>query len=139
MRTLTPNLLAKIPGAEAKIFDNLDALLDAMLALALGHKVMTSRYDKDSGDVVTTVWDVPPDYKALAFLIENVIGKVPSRVELTGKDGGAVRVIPWMTTEEAVKMGLRASIAAESEEDDEEEPLEGEFTQLTSGSGDVEA
>jgi hypothetical protein len=126
VRTLTPNLLSKIPGAEAKIFDNLDALLDAMLALALGHKFQTSRFDKDAGEVVTVVWDVPPDYKALAFLIENVIGKVPSRVELTGKDGGAVRVIPWMTMDEAVRMGLRPSLELESGESDDEDTVDGE-------------
>ncbi len=131
MRTLTPNLLNKIPGAEAKIFDNLDALLDAMLALALGHKLQTSRFDKDAGEVVTVVWDVPPDYKALAFLIENVIGKVPSRVELTGKDGEAVRVIPWMTMDEAVKMGLRPSLALESGESDDEDVIEGELVDAT--------
>ena len=124
MRTLTKTLFDKIPGAEAKIFDNLDALLDAMLALALGHKFQTSRFDKDAGEVVTLIWDVPPDYKALAFLIENVIGRVPSRVELTGKDGGAIKVIPWMTMDEAVQMGLRPSLELTEGEDD---VIEGEL------------
>lgn len=115
--------LMQIPDAETRILAKLDELLDGMLALALGHYYQQSKFDKDTGQVVTNIYMREPDYKALAFLIENVIGKVPQRVEMTGKDGGPVRVVPWMTTQEAMRMGLLGDDA------EEEEPVDAEFTE----------
>lgn len=130
---LSKSQLSRIPGAEERIFGKLDELLDAMLALALGHKLVITKFDQKSGQVISEVWDQDPDYKALAFLIENVIGKVPSRVELTGADGGAVKIIPWMTMDEAQKMGLRADLSSPDEDrraDPDDEPIDAEFEEL---------
>lgn len=130
----------KIPDAEARIFARLDDLLTAMLDLALGHFVQVPKFNKDTGEMETRIYEREPDYKAVAFLIENVIGKVPQRVEMTGKDGGPVKVIPWMSMDEAVKIGLMPSlteggIADGSDEADDadnadDEALEGEYTNV---------
>ena len=96
----------QIPDVEEKIKARLDELLSAMLDLALGHYKQISKYDKEAGEVQTKIYTTDPDFKALAFLIENVIGKVPQRLEMTGDGGGPIRVIPWMTTAEATRMGL---------------------------------
>lgn len=103
---LSKAALLQIPDVEEKIKARLDELLSAMLDLALGHYKQISKYDKEAGEVQTKIYTTDPDFKALAFLIENVIGKVPQRLEMTGDGGGPIRVIPWMTTAEATRMGL---------------------------------
>ena len=144
MPTLTKgqfNSLMKIADVEAKISEKLPALLDAMLDLAMGHAVQITRFDKNSGEIITQVYDQPPDYKALAFLIENVIGKVPQRVEMTGDGGGPVQVISWMHADEATKLGLRQQLLAtaaaagagsdSASNDDDDEAIEGESREVS--------
>lgn len=109
MSTILPALrtkraLLKIPEVEARIAENIEPMLQAMLDLALGIHVQVSKLIE--GEVQTRVYQQPPDYKALAFLIENVIGKVPQRVEMTGDGGGPIKIIPWMTIDEARRMSL---------------------------------
>ncbi len=104
--------LLKIPDIEQKILGRMDDLLQAMLDRALGHYVVIHKFNKETGEVETRIYLEPPDVRAATFLIENVIGKVPQRIEMSGPDGGPVRVIPWMTLEEAEKLGLRTQITA---------------------------
>lgn len=132
---LKKRTLMKIPDAEARILLRLDDLLTAMLDLALGHFVYIPRFNKETGEVETRVYEREPDAKAAMFLIENVIGKTPQRIEMTGKDGGPVKVIPWMSMDEAVKIGLLPSLTAtdDANEDEDEtdshqdDVLDGEF------------
>jgi len=119
-RALTKRTLMKIPDAEARILARLDDLLTAMLDLALGHFVMIPKFNKETGEVETRVYEREPDAKAAMFLIENVIGKVPQRLEMTGKDGGPVKVIPWMSMDEAVKIGLMPSLVEQPDDDDDD-------------------
>ena len=41
------------------------------------------------------VYVTPPDRQALAYLIERGMGKVASKVELTGQDSGPLEIMPW--------------------------------------------
>jgi len=114
--------LLKIPDIEQKILGRMDDLLQAMLDRALGHYVVLHKFNKETGEVETRIYLEPPDVRAATFLIENVIGKVPQRIEMSGPDGGPVRVIPWMTLEEAEKLGLRTQITTASGSDDTATP-----------------
>ena len=124
----TKRVLATIPDAEKRIQEQLSHLLDTMFDIAYGVYYEKAQLDADSGEVVLRIYKSPPDYKALAFLLENVMGKVPQRVEMTGADGGPVKIIPWMTFTEAVKMGLQEQIAGLPEA---EEPIDAEYTDVT--------
>lgn len=126
---LTKATLMKIPDVEERINERLDELLVAMMDLALGHKVQVNKFNKETGEMETRIYSQPPDYKALSFLIENVIGKVPQRVEMTGAGGGAIQVIPYMTMAEAVKAGLRPQLTAP--EEDDPDIIEGELVSGT--------
>lgn len=132
--------MLKIPDVEKKINDRMEDLVDAMLDLALGHYKMISKFNPETGDVEQKVYVIEPDYKALAFLIENVMGKVPQRVEMTGDGGGPIKVIPWMTMAEAIRTGMMPQLqAGEDEEtsDPDSDAIPGEFThvieEVTSG------
>ena len=125
--------LLKIPDIEQKILGRMDDLLQAMLDRALGHYVVIHKFNKDTGEVETRVYLEPPDVRAATFLIENVIGKVPQRIEMSGPDGGPVRVIPWMTLEEAEKLGLRSQITTAEPDalpaaEEEQDVQEGEYS-----------
>jgi hypothetical protein len=41
------------------------------------------------------VYSTPPDLKALAYLVDRAMGKSPQRYEITGKEGGALTIMPW--------------------------------------------
>lgn len=84
----------------------LPVLIDRMLELALGVCIQDTKVNPKTGAIEQKVFRVPPDRQALQYLMENVIGKVPQRVELTGKDGGAVEVVPWMPMQAAEDAGL---------------------------------
>lgn len=85
-----------IPGVEEAIKSRLPTLIQRMFDLAEGVIMVETRTDKDSGELVQRVYQCAPDRQALQFLIENVIGKTPQRIEMTGKDGEAMQIIPWM-------------------------------------------
>jgi|FLYL01.1.fsa_nt_gi hypothetical protein len=98
--------LMGIPEVEEEIRKRLPILIQRMFDLAEGVLVQEVRLDKESGEMVARVYRQPPDRQALQFLIENVIGKTPQRIELTGRDGNPVEIIPWMPTANAVSEGL---------------------------------
>lgn len=60
----------KVTEAERKIADKLPDLIDAMLVLALGH--VAQKIDRN-GEV--EVYDVPPNFKAIEYLSNRVMGK----------------------------------------------------------------
>ena len=99
--------LMKIPEIEEQILNRMPALLQAMLDRALGHHVVVNKFNKELGEVETRIYLEPPDVKAAMFLMENVIGKVPQRHEITGEGGGPVKIVPWMSYDEATRLGLR--------------------------------
>jgi hypothetical protein len=59
------------------------------------------KVDGRSGD--ETIYRTPPDRQALEFLIEHGLGKVPQRHEITGEEGGALTIIPWLPPSVKVK------------------------------------
>ncbi len=108
-----------IPEFEESIKTRLPGLLEAMIDIAEGHFAHQQRRDPDTGEWADNCYSVPPDRLALQFLIENVIGKVPTRVEMTGKDGEAMKIIPWMPKLDAIGEGVVETI-----DDDEVRMLE---------------
>lgn len=155
-RTPSPKALLKIPEFEQKVQDRLDDLLKAMIDLALGHFVTVAKFNKNTGEVETRIYEQPPDYKALSFLIENVIGKVPSRLEITGAGGGPVKVVPYMTMEEAIRVGIvqramqeqkQLEAGGSDSDEDDSATVDGEYTvtdededtDLTTEGGDADA
>lgn len=84
----------EIPEVEEAIKARLPVLIQHMFDLAEGVVWVEQRVD-DDGNIVPRIYQAQPDRQALQFLIENVIGKTPQRVEMTGKDGGPMEVIPW--------------------------------------------
>ena len=70
------------------------------------------------------VYRTPPSLAALQYLVDRGMGKVPTRLEVTGEDGGAISIIPWRPAlEEADVAGY---IEAEYSDASEEEASEGE-------------
>lgn len=104
----------ELPEFEDAISGVLPGLLQAMIDLATGVRVQEMKKNPDTGEWSENTYYKEPDRLAAQFLIENVIGKVPTRVELTGKDGEAMKVIPWMPKKEAIEGGILETI------DDEE-------------------
>lgn len=98
--------IMSIPDAEERIKKALPDLLDRMIDLAMGALAVGVVIDKDTGFPKQRVYKTLPDQKALAFLIEHGIGRVPQRVELTGKEGKPMEIVPWMPKELAVAEGL---------------------------------
>lgn len=138
-----PKRLLKQPDVLKKIEARSDDLLSALIDLALGHYVTIAKFNRLTGQVETRVYAQPPDYKALAFLMENVIGKVPNRLEITGEDGGPVKIVPYMSMPEAIRVGIIESAqreqkqlgAGEDEDEDEDaiEAEEAEYEELPAG------
>ena len=83
--------LAAIDKAELYLAKNLPEMTNLLLELARGVIVMEE--DKDTGQ--PRVYAKPPDFKALSFLVDRVMGKTPQRLELTGKDGGPQEFVAW--------------------------------------------
>jgi hypothetical protein len=77
--------------ADMYLLKNLPKYLKSLHALAIGIK--TRRFTGDGNEVV---YDIAPDRQALEYLVERGMGKIPQKMELTGEDGGGVKIIPWM-------------------------------------------
>lgn len=75
-----------IQKAERRIADKLPQLIDKMMELADGVLVEERTL---TGHVI---YQRPPDYKALSYLIDRIMGKPTERKEITGADGGPVDV-----------------------------------------------
>lgn len=88
--------MMELPEFEEAIKGQLPSLLQALIDLATGVKVQEMKKNAETGEWAENIYYEKPDRLAAQFLIENVIGKVPTRVELTGKDGEPMKVIPWM-------------------------------------------
>ena len=119
MAEAPPNKVAarkamRSPEVEAFVQERMPELLSRMWDLAMGVMVLEEKLDEATGDVVPRVYRLAPDRQALAFLIENGIGRVPNRVEMTGKDGGALKIIPWMPETQALLGAGDADSDAES-------------------------
>lgn len=71
-----------IAKAEKQIADRLPHLIEKMMELADG--VLTEKISVDG----RVIYQNPPDYKALSYLIDRVMGKPTERKEITG-DAGA--------------------------------------------------
>lgn len=117
----------KAPEVTEFITDRMEILLERMWDLALGVVVLEEKVDKDTGDVIPRIFRLAPDRQALQWLIENGIGKVPNRVEMTGADGGPVQVTPWMP----VAAGRAAGLLPDPDAD--ADTFEGEATDVTPG------
>jgi len=88
-------VMMELPEFEDVIRAQLPTLLKAMFDLAEGVQVQEIKQDPNTKEWVGRIYARAPDRLAAQFLIENVIGKVPTRVEMTGKDGEALTVMPW--------------------------------------------
>ena len=98
--------MMELPEFEDQIRANLPALLQAMFDLAEGIQMQDIKRDPDSGEWTGRIYSRAPDRLAAQFLIENVIGKVPTRIEMTGKDGESLVVHPWAPKREMIEAGL---------------------------------
>ena len=87
--------MMELPEFEEVIRAQLPTLLRAMFDLAEGVQVHEIKQDPNTKQWTGRIYQRPPDRLAAQFLIENVIGKVPTRVELTGKDGDSLTVVAW--------------------------------------------
>lgn len=87
--------LMEIPEVEQAIKARLPILIQRMFDLAEGVVWVEQRVGED-GKIEPRIYQNGPDRQALQFLIENVIGKTPQRIEMTGKQGGPMEIIPWM-------------------------------------------
>lgn len=96
----------EIPEVEEAIKARLPVLIQRMFDLAEGVIMVETRTDNETGELVQRIYQVAPDRQALQFLIENVIGKTPQRVEMTGKGGGPMEVIPWAPLTQMEAAGL---------------------------------
>ena len=103
--------MMELPEFEDVIRAQLPSLLQAMFDLAEGVQIHEVKQDPDTKEWVGRVYQRAPDRLAAQFLIENVIGKVPTRVEMTGKDGESLTVIPW-----APKLGMIEGQLVEAKE-----------------------
>lgn len=74
-----------IEKAEGKVVDHLPALVDRMLLL--GYGVRQTRKTPQGEEVVFTT---PPNFRALAYLIDRILGKATERQEISGPDGDPV-------------------------------------------------
>lgn len=98
--------LMNIPEVEEAIRLRLPILIARMFDLAEGVIMVSTSEDKETGEYVQRIYQTSPDRQALQFLIENVIGKTPQRVELTGKDGERLNITPWAPLDSMEAAGL---------------------------------
>ncbi len=99
--------MMQLPEFEEAIRSRLPSLVAAMFDLATGVQMIERKRDPDNKEEWgERVYWKAPDRQAAQFLIENVIGKVPTRVEMTGKDGEPMKIIPWMPKLEAIEEGI---------------------------------
>jgi len=76
--------------AELYIVKNLPKLVSRLMELAMG--VTMAKRGKD-GNV--NIYVEAPDRQAAEYLVERVMGKVPQRHEVTGDEGGPMKIMPW--------------------------------------------
>ena len=81
--------------AEMQCARKLPIYLDALERLALG-EILVAKTTKD-GD--TIIFQQAPDPKSLMYLIDRGLGKVAQRYELTGDQGGPLKVVAWAEAE----------------------------------------
>ncbi len=87
----------QIDKAELYLAKNLLLFMNDLIVLARGYgKIMENK------DGEEYVYYIPPDRQALEYLINRGMGKVPTKVEITGEDGGPVQAefIAWIPQEE---------------------------------------
>ena len=87
--------------------------------------------DPESGDEEVigfglVVYKTPPNLAALQYLVDRGMGKVPTRLEVTGEDGGAISIIPWRPALE--EPDVAGYIEAEYTNASEEEGSQAEAT-----------
>jgi hypothetical protein len=96
-----------------RVVAELDPLLDAQIANAKGLHYLVVR-DKASGkflrvaagqaeklkptEEVIEIWEKDPSIHAFEELVSQALGKAPQHIEVTGADGGPVRVYTWKTS-----------------------------------------
>lgn len=71
-----------IARAEKRIADKLPDLIDRMFELSEG--VLVEEIDREG---TPRIYQRPPDYKAISYLVDRIMGKPTERHELTGEDG----------------------------------------------------
>lgn len=109
-----------IEEAENAITSHLPQLLDRLNDLAMGVLVQviesTTAIDPITGEEVITpvrrIYQRPPDKDALKYLTERVLGRVPQRVELSGKIEETFKVVPWMPRDEAEQRKLASPLVS---------------------------
>lgn len=79
-----------IDQAEDKVCDHLPALVNHMLQLAYGIKL--AKKTPQGGEII---YKTPPNFKALAYLIDRILGKATERQEISGPDGGEIHLNPF--------------------------------------------
>jgi hypothetical protein len=77
----------QIAAAEARIADRLCNLVDRAFELADGVTVQ-----EETGDGGVRVYTRPPDYRAIAYLADRIMGRPVERFEHSGEGGGAIEV-----------------------------------------------
>ncbi len=100
--------------ADMYLLKNLPRYLKRLNELAGGIRVVK---EGKKGPIIYTE---PPNYQALTYLIDRGLGKIPQRQEITGPEGGAVEVIPWLPT----------GMIPKEKDKEEEDIIEGEVTEV---------
>lgn len=103
-----------IDDADAFIASRLPLLLERLMDLANGVQLVEYKLTDDGPS--ERIYRSAPDKDALKYLTERVMGKIPQRVELTGKEGGPVKVVPWMPEQAAIEKGYVKIIEAQVKE-----------------------
>ena len=86
-----------IEKAEMYIAKNLPRYAKKLHELAMGITVEGIK----RGEPV--VYLVPPDRGAIEYLMERGMGKAPQRHEITGDQGGAIQIVPWLPAPEIIE------------------------------------
>lgn len=99
-----------INRAEKRIADRLPEVVDALLELAAGVRVVDDQVDDQDGDKKPAVYTRPPDRDACKYLVDRILGRPTERHEHAGEDGGPIKLdVKQMTDEE-----LRAIVDGEA-------------------------
>lgn len=77
-----------IAKAEKKIADRLPMLIERMIELSEG--VVVQEFDREGEP---RIYQRPPDYKAIAYLVDRIMGKPTERQEVDGETDIRIRVI----------------------------------------------
>lgn len=88
-----------IEKAERQIRDRLPELIDRMFELASG--VLVEGVDPQTAK--TFIYQKPPEYKAISYLVDRIMGKPTERQEQTHEGGLTIRVVYADTDPEATE------------------------------------